>query len=444
MYPRKIQKTGNGAMNMISCSKNCLQCKRCFRGELAVLDKLGSVPIPSTPRDGYGIAIDLGTTTVVLALVSLESGQILARSGFANPQLIFGADVISRIQNASSGKLEAMHNTITVALSSSIFELLQKEGAEWCKVKDIVIAGNTTMIYILLNLPCDSLCAFPFVPRYSLEPSYHAHELFEIPSLDCKVRIVPFISAFVGGDITAGITQLKTTGISLLVDLGTNGEMAISYPGGLIVTSTAAGPAFEGGHISCGTPSVTGAICAVDSTKEGFRYATIDNAPPVGICGSALLDIAAILVRDNFMNQTGCLDEEFFHTGVTIARTKTGSSIVITQQDIRELQLAKSAIRSGIEILLLETGLSAKQVDYVYLAGGLGQALRTESAITIGLLPNELRLKVTGLGNSSLAGAVSLLLNPQVQVKQTINNAREINLAVHPKFNELFIDYMEF
>jgi uncharacterized 2Fe-2S/4Fe-4S cluster protein (DUF4445 family) len=191
-------------------------------------------------------------------------------------------------------------------------------------------------------------------------------------------------------------------------------------------------------------PCVAGAICQVDYQEDAFHYATIDHAPPVGICGTAILDIAAILVRERFIDETGLLCDPYFENGIPITFTENGTGIFISQKDIREIQLAKSAVRAGIEILLKEAGLTARQVDYVYLAGGFGQAMDTASALTIGLLPMEFDGTVTGMGNTALAGAVTLLLNPQIEVDKVITDAREINLAAHPDFNDLFIDYLEF
>lgn len=398
----------------------------------------------------YGIAVDIGTTTVVLQLIGLRSGRAAASLSFVNGQRPYGADVISRIQLADEGgKLDLLCGIITGQIDEGVRRLCETAGVAPASVRRVTVAGNTTMIHLLLRLPCRSLGQYPFTPEHSLEPEYRYGRVFGGDTLDCTVRIIPWISAFVGGDITAGILSCRRGAedqTCLLVDMGTNGEMALWSGGSVLCTSTAAGPAFEGGNIAFGTGGITGAISAVDFLDGSFRTATIGDAPPVGICGSGVLDTAACLVRHGFVDENGLLEDEYFDSGVTVAHTLNGEPILFTQKDVRELQLAKSAVRAGIEILLSEQGISYSDVDRVFLAGGFGQNLRLESAVAIGLLPAGLAGGAVPCGNTSLRGCALLCADPGKMdvVQGIVNEARELNLSAHRDFNDLFMEHMSF
>ena len=390
------------------CVHNCLACGKCAIRDDAILSRFASVG-SGAKRNGFGVAADVGTTTAVLALMDLSDGTVAARHSFPNPQRAFGADVITRIGAAGAGHLGELQAAIVSALRDGIHTLLDARGAD--KLQEIVIAGNTAMMYLLLGLPCGSLGAAPFRPAFKLRDTYPYAEIFGVDDLrgkalmDCPVRIVPYIGAFVGGDVTAGLLYAQSEGISpqgtpsrfLLADLGTNGEMALWDDGKLWVASAAAGPAFEG-----------------------------------GISGSAssVLDALAHLVREGGIDETG--------------RLREGARSPFTQKQIRDLQLAKSAVRTGVEILLAEAGLAYDALDAVYLAGGIGQALDPQSAVTAGLLPSA--QKARAVGNASLGGAAMILLDPDRMgaAKGLARNAQEINLAAHGRFNELFVEYMAF
>jgi uncharacterized 2Fe-2S/4Fe-4S cluster protein (DUF4445 family) len=316
------------------------------------------------------------------------------------------------------------------------------------KAARTVIAGNTTMLYLLLGLRCKSLGSAPFEPEFPIETSYPYPALFGTETLDCPCLIPPFLSAYVGADITAGLLYCGDNDNFLLVDMGTNGEMAMRTGGRLCSTSTAAGPAFEGGGISHGMSGVTGAICSVrPEPTGGFLCSVVGNASPVGICGSGILDAVACLCEGNYIDETGAMNGEFRAKGVLLAQNpETGQQIYFTQKDVREFQLAKSAIRSGIEILTREMGSKGESFvpATVYLAGGFGQALDVESAFRIGLLPGIFRGKVVLAGNSALGGCVKLCRRPGLMdaTRQFAEVGREINLASHPDFNDLFMDHM--
>jgi len=307
----------------------------------------------------------------------------------------------------------------------------------------VTIAGNTTMLHLLQNLPCGTLGVYPFTPVDITMRSCYFSDIFGDGLLNSQLLILPGISTFIGADITAGILCCSAphdTAPSLLIDLGTNGEMALFTHNRILVTSTAAGPAFEAGNISQGTACIPGAIAKVCHLAENnvFIYETIENASPIGICGTGVLDIAAELVCHNLADETGAFAAE---NGISIAE-----GIVFTQKDMREVQLAKSAVRSGIEILLDAGGYGYNDIGKVYLAGGFGHKINIESAAILGLIPPVLKNKVVAVGNTSLGGAVHVLLNLAAEkiAVDIATHAEEINLSTHPRFNDLFMEHMMF
>ncbi|MCL2106450.1 MAG: ASKHA domain-containing protein [Oscillospiraceae bacterium] len=329
-------------------------------------------------REGLGLAIDLGTSTVAMELVDLATGESLESQGFENPQRAFGADLISRVDAAGHGHGEQLRALIHDAIETRVRQYDPVE---------LVIAGNTTMIHLLLGLDCGPLGLYPFELKARLENPYtlFGREAF----------IVPWISAFVGGDIVSGLSALPFDEDLLLVDLGTNGEIALRRGGRLLCASAAAGPAFEGGAH--------------------------------GLYGSQALDsVAGLRAR-------GALDE----TGLLLGES------VLSQADIRAIQLAKSAVRTGIEILLDTAGRPAP--ERVYLCGGFGRAMDLRGALAIGLFPAEWEDRILPLGNASLAGAVKLLKEPGLRGGlDELTKAETISLAAHPSFSDRFIRFMSF
>ncbi|MCL2004509.1 MAG: ASKHA domain-containing protein [Oscillospiraceae bacterium] len=368
------------------CIGNCLLCGKC--GGFAILDSFRA-GAETEPREGYGIAVDIGTTSVVLALVDLSSGETPARHSFFNPQRECGPDVISRIHAANNGALEELRRLVTERVASGIDALLASRGAG--RPVEIAVAGNTVMTHLLLGLPCESLGVVPFRPVCRLEERY---DLW-----GSGASLFPWLAGFVGGDILAGLLYVPKQDRFLLIDLGTNGEMALYDNGRLTVAATAAGPAFEGGS----------------------------RAGPA----SGVISELARLVRAGVVDETGRLSGES----------------VFTQAEIRALQLAKSAVRSGLEILLESAGLEYASLDAIYLAGGIGQAMDVEHAVTIGLLPPEAAGKVRAVGNASLGGAARRLLAPERtrrDMDALLSAVTEINLAEHPRFQDLFVENMLF
>lgn len=396
----------SGAMDVLEAYKS-LHPAECDRG---------------LPDGALGIAVDIGTTTIALQLLDMYSGRPVAAFSMENSQRRFGADVISRTEFANKGGLEQLRDCIIGDICHGVAALGGLDA------KLIVIAGNTTMLHILQGLPCNTLGVHPFA-AVSL-----GLVRLRFPELAGDCVILPGFSTFVGADIAAGILSCCSEN-SLLIDLGTNGEMALMAGNKIFVTATAAGPAFEGGNISAGVASVAGAIAKVKYNPAGqvFEYETIGGVPPVGICGTGMVDATAELIKHGLVAENGKLNH--------------GNNIQIggknlTQKDIREMQLAKSAIRSGIEILLHTAGMAHNDIANVYLAGGFGHKINIENACVLGIIPKELHNKTTAIGNASLRGAAQVLLSQAKEANIVVlaQSATEVNLASHPMFNDLFMD----
>lgn len=437
-----------------------------------------------------GIAVDIGTTTLAAELIELCEGTTLAVATAVNHQRSYGADVISRIQASNEGKGELLRESIKKDLWQLTGKLLQEARVAPELVKKMVIAGNTTMCHLLLGFSCETLGTAPFEPvdislgRYAWRTIFEESCGGEVAAIFGKnmgkfmpeITILPGISAFVGADIVAGIygsgmaAQEKTI---LLLDIGTNGEMVIGNRDGFLATSAAAGPVFEGGNISCGVAGVPGAITHVKLQKifsdgreeiavETEQYGCKGRRPqmPVGLCGTGIIDLVSELVREKLIDENGTFTESWLEDGLLLiqgenenltASDGTGKQgdfpvcqeeIRFLQEDIREVQVGKAAIRAGIETLISEYG---KEPDKVYLAGGFGSFMNIDAAVCIGLFPEYLKEKIVPIGNAVLAGAKSyLLLAEQERIEWIAAHTKEINLAMHPKFNTLFIESMDF
>lgn len=409
-----------------------------------------SETVPAREQSGsYGIAVDIGTTTIAMQLIVLTTGKIIGTYTALNRQRRFGTDVISRMKASVEGHKEELRRSIREDLGKGIRSLTRDAGICADAVKELAIAGNTTMIHLLMGYPCECLGAYPFTPVNIglIESTYES--ILGDAFLRARVRIFPGISVFVGGDTVSGLYE-RNADLSeeyfLFIDLGTNGEMAIGNKERILTTSAAAGPAFEGGNIRFGTGSVKGAIASVTIGDCGAEVETIAGIAPIGICGTGVIEAAAELLRTGLMDETGCLEEAYFEDGYPLAAAEDGSMILITQKDIREIQLAKAAVRAGLEILFLRYGITKEEVAKVYLAGGFGFHLNCHKAASIGLLPEELEDKVEIIGNSALSGAVKFLLDPEAfdRTTEIVKCAEEVVLSLDQDFNRLYIDYMGF
>lgn len=390
-------------------------------------------PIDLRPMEGrLGAAVDIGTTTLALKLYDLPSGRLLGEAAMLNPQTSVAADVMGRISAAMAGQLEKMQQQIVDAIGTLLKDACSKSGQSEDAVDKLVLTGNTTMLYLLTGRDPECLSHAPF----------RADTLFgNWDTILGKDTYLPAcMNAFVGADITcavlaSGMTASSDT--SLLCDIGTNGEIALWKDGKLFVTSTAAGPAFEGAGISCGCGSITGAIDKVWVEDGAVRAHTIGEAPAVGICGSGLIDAIAAFLSIEEIDETGATESDDL---------PLRDGVVLEPRDVRSVQLAKAAIAAGIQTLMESAGTSCGDISALYIAGGFGSHLDVSSAAAIGLIPGELASKVKVIGNASLSGSVRLLLNRESlsQAEEIAKKSSHVNLGGNPRFNENYMEQMFF
>ncbi len=388
---------------------------------------------PDDPFPGqYGAAVDIGTTTIVLSLYDLKTGRCLGKSGLLNPQSAVAADVMGRIGAALAGDGERLRGQATCAVSVLLRQACVRAGIDEARVESLVVTGNTTMLYLLTGRSPAALSRAPF----------RADWLFDETVTLCgrQAYLPPCMHAFVGADITCAVLAGGLCGrreTSLLCDVGTNGELALWKEGRLLVTSTAAGPAFEAAGISCGCGSVAGAIDRVWIQEGQAAVHTIAQAPPAGICGSGLIDAVAAGLALHVIDETGALEEEAW---------PLAGNVRLLPADIRAVQLAKAAIAAGLETLLETAGIQARDLEVFYVAGGFGSHLNAQSAAAIGLFPKDAARKARVLGNAALAGAALLLMDQgkKQRARQIAAAARHVDLGGNPRFNQLYMEHMLF
>ncbi|MBR6789788.1 MAG: DUF4445 domain-containing protein, partial [Oscillospiraceae bacterium] len=353
---------------------------------------VGEYSFPLRPMEGkIGAAVDIGTTTVAVRVYDLTDGSLIGSAAARNPQGSVAADVMGRIGAAMAGGLTGMQEQITGCIQKLAGEAGGANADAW------LLTGNTTMLYLLTGRDPESLSRAPF----------KADTLFdtEIGFFGGKAYLPPCMNAFVGADITCAVLDSGMCGsdeVSLLCDIGTNGEIALWKGGTLYVTSTAAGPAFEGAGISCGCGSVEGAVDKVAVVNGALSVHTIGGGKAVGVCGSGLIDAVAAGLLTEAIDETGALEEN---------ELPLADDVALQPEDIRAVQLAKAAIAAGIATLIETAGTSVDEIGTLYIAGGFGSHLDVRSAAAIGLIPAELAGKVKVLGNAALSGAVRALLD---------------------------------
>jgi uncharacterized 2Fe-2S/4Fe-4S cluster protein (DUF4445 family) len=409
--------------------------------------------MPLSPGDAmelssypFGVAIDIGTTTVVFYLVQLITGSVPETQTVMNPQGKYGADVISRIQHCitNAGGLQTLQKEMVDVINSKILYFARQHGITPEDIVKIAVTGNTTMLHLLMGADPSSLAYVPFTPVFTDEQICTAGSLNLKCNVDAEIKVLPSLSAYVGADIIAGMASLaipKQHRNYLYVDIGTNGEMALVTPGAVYACATAAGPAFEGANISCGMGALNGAIKSYND-QDGCR--TVGDMKPVGICGSGLIDLVAMMVRSGVLPADGYLSDDY----VVVEAEHSGHSspIVLTQADIREVQLAKSAICAGILTLIQKAGLTIGEVDAFYLAGGFGNYINIASAVEIGMVPSELADKVISVGNASGTGAILAVSSTHFdsELRNTLQPMQLIELSDDDTFNLEFAMNMEF
>lgn len=420
------------------------------------------LPLEKSPNK-VGFAIDLGTTTIVCKLFDLATSSLLATKVAPNPQCTYGADVIARISAAQAGKLSQLQDVVNAALEALMNSALASVNVTPNTVSSIVLAGNTTMQSLVAGIDPAPIGKAPFTPHELFGCSLH---LPAAQASGCGVDVAyfaPCIAGYVGGDITADLLALNALHLkesSLLVDIGTNGELALMHRNHIITCATAAGPVFEGANISCGMPAYAGAIAHVALNNDQLEITTINNAPAQGICGTGLIDMVALLLHLELVDETGyLLDEdeappslpaemrERLHPADEISAFWLTDTIYVTQKDIRNVQLAKAAVCAGIETLLDTAHLDTNNVSHLYIAGGFGEFLTRENAARIGLFPASLLPQAESVGNVAIDGAARILLAGE-KGKQQIQNVAlacsYIELSTSAFFNNGYVSAMEF
>lgn len=400
--------------------------------------------IPDELKDSsepvYLAAVDLGTTTIAAYLLDASDGRPVTVNSCLNPQSPYGADVINRCEYALAGGGDTLANCVRTTINQLIQEMAQEVGISSEQIAGVSLVGNSCMMHLFLHWPVDTLTAAPYYP--------HCKEPVIALASEYGIQIHPngrfwglsVIESFVGADTLACIlaTDLEKRGkISLMIDIGTNGELVLCKDGKMLTCSTAAGPALEGAKISCGMRGGTGAIdhVTLDENKK-LSYSVIGDVEPVGICGSGLLDLTACLLELEIIDETGFMEEDY----------KITDKVSLTKQDIRELQLAKAAIAAGIRIMSKLWGITLEDIDEVLIAGAFGNYMKPESACAIGLLPMELSDKVIPIGNAAGEGAKIAIVNEDEfhRSHEVATQVEFLELANRLEFQDTFVDELGF
>ena len=431
------------------------------------------------PDKIFGVAVDIGTTTVVAKLIDMTNGKHLATQAALNPQTRYGDDVISRINYAQTDAgLAELHTLIIECINQLIALLCKQASVNPLHIYELCAVGNTTMNHIFLKLPVVQLGRIPF-KAFSLD----AHDLpAAVLALQinpaANVHTVENIAGFVGSDTTAVALAVdigSADQVTLTIDIGTNGEVVLGTKDKLYAASCAAGPAFEGARITCGSRAMDGAIQAVIVNKDDIDLDVIGNSPPHSICGSGLIDAVAVLLNLGVIDSTGRFGERQklkdslpprIFSRITEhniqpafclydAGSKSGPEVILTQKDIREVQLAKAAIRTGIKLLQKKFGIEENgvhstpyvtDIKQVLLAGAFGNYIRPESAMRIGLLPDVPLERIRFVGNAAASGAQMILLNSalRAEAKRLARKIQYVEIANEPDFQAVFAESMMF
>jgi uncharacterized 2Fe-2S/4Fe-4S cluster protein (DUF4445 family) len=416
-------------------------------------------------RRAYGVGVDIGTTTVVCALVDLETGELPARRAELNAQRTFGSDVISRIAATIDrpGALEAQSKSIRCQVSRMARSLATDAGAELGDLIVMAIAGNATMIHLLAGVPPAAMAFSPFSPAFTRGRLCSPAELGLDLDPSCVVRLLPGLAAYVGSDIVSGIAAVgmaDSGGPSLFLDLGTNGEIALGGGGGILCCATAAGPAFEGVGVERGMGGVEGAVDAVWPDSDGIAYSTLGAKPAAGICGSGIVDALAFFLDCGLVDASGRIAgaSEAASLPPRIASLRSegpegprlhidrARGVYLSQADVRAFQSAKAAIAAGVDILLSSSDMAEAQVERLFLAGSFGSCLDERSAARIGLFPPGLADRVVVAGNASARGAAAACLSrAALEACEKVRGlCSYVELSAHPDFTQTFVDRMAF
>ena len=410
-----------------------------------------------TAQSHYGLAVDVGTTTVVAQLLDLNTGEVLDVEGCHNQQASFGEDVISRVIFAcGKGGLDPVQQAVVKNINTLIARLVKKREISREEIDVIVAAGNTTMSHLLLGLTPCSIRLDPYVPTTDEFPQIRASEIGIRINPRGILEVMPCVASYVGGDIVAGVLASgisENEAVKCLIDIGTNGEIAIGNRDWLVCCSASAGPAFEGGGTRCGMRATDGAIEKVVIKDGELHYETISGKKPRGICGSGLIDCIYELVRNNIIGQDGKFNRQREDARLEVEdgipeyiiayahETETAAHVVITESDIDNLIKSKGAVFAAIKSLMDYIGLGFDMIDTLYVAGGFGSFLNIPKSVAIGLLPDIPLEKIKFIGNSSLTGARTCLLSADafetcLNISRSMTN---IELSTHQPFTDEYI-----
>jgi len=436
IHQQKIDKLGLSSDWRLACYSNCTSDIILEIEQFNHLILADESDFDFNAQVGFGIAIDLGTTTLVAQLVDLSTSKVLAVETQLNPQVKFGADLISRIQAALDGHASEMTRIIRASIGAMIELLLQKQHVA---IDRISIVGNTVMQLIFSNCDITPLAEYPFKTDNLGKKTFQPKELGWNLEITDNVQFFPSIGSFVGSDILAGIAA---TGIqtkeeyTALIDLGTNGEIVVGNKNQIVCASTAAGPAFEGTNISMGMRAVTGAVSSVNLIDNQLISSVIGNVSPKGICGSALVDGVAIFRSQNLIGMFGEINSG--ETTISV-----NENVHLTQKDINEFQLAKAAIAAGLEILCKSISIQLSDIQNVYIAGGFGNYINIQHLVQTGMieLPED---KIHKMGNTALIGAKMFLFSNDEIINDILFNTKHINLESDPNFQNIYVDKMLF
>ena len=402
----------------------------------------------------YGIALDLGTTTVVVMLWNLTAGELIDVEAVSNPQKVYGADVMSRISFVMRApwNLKRLQSSLVNEVNQTISRLIMRHEIRLGQIRKIAAVGNTAMSHFFLGEDVSGLAGYPFTPAFTGSVLTTARELGLAAHEEAEVFVAPNIAGHVGSDITAGLLaagymEEEALGNRMLFDIGTNGEIVLTSKAKSYCCSAAAGPAFEGSALQEGMRAAEGAICRLDIVDGNVQTETIGNGPAKGICGSGVIDALAAMVENEVIDVFGRIDgpDEVNHFVVAKGETPE-KSVYLTQQDVREVQMAKAAIAAGSQMLMKAAGLAPDDMEEIGIAGAFGSAIRIASAVRIGLLPKVAAAKIKSLGNSAGIGASMLLLSETYREKaeKIAASVEHIELAALTEFQQRYIEEMNF
>ncbi|MCR4956411.1 MAG: ASKHA domain-containing protein [Lachnospiraceae bacterium] len=423
--------------------------------------------IPEFEKDvceaGYGVAIDIGTTTIAMSMISMKTGEILSEEAGMNGQRLYGQDVLTRITyeiEQGQEAIDKLKEAVITSINEGIKAMCKELGISTEEVMSITVAGNCTMTHMLLGVDARSIGMAPYKPAFLQAQTVNAKEHGIECNKDATLYCLAQVSGFIGGDILAGAyvcDLLHSDKISLFLDIGTNGEMVVSKRGELYSCSCAAGPALEGMNITCGMPALPGAVEKVWVEDGKLCTATIAGEKPKGICGSGILEVVDELIKQEFIKKSGVfvkkkkIEESDWRYNYLVEdeggpALKLSEGVLVTQKDVRQVQLAKGAILSGFLSLVKRAGITVEDIDEVIIAGQFGSHLSAQALAGVGIIPREVKEKVTYVGNTSKTGAYMALLSHKVkeEMEDLADKITYYELAEIDGYEQLFMECMRF